>query len=356
MIFCIDRNADWAQVALTPDLKTGITELLRAHRHGKHLVTGTRAHLRSLGEQLELYPADRAALDRMIERAAQDLPLAQNSPVSVIVTPDDADLTQNGSNYRIGLARIDQSGLLGRASLVVEDVPNDGGFMSIYLRQALKKSQLPYFNYNIQHGGGGRLAAVALQRMSEGRVTVCLCDTDRSAPNDRLGGTASAVERALRTKTWPHHLALTPGREIENLLPEGGINYLVNQAALPRWQDLVNAARNSDEYQTQDCLLLYFDLKCGVDLVALRANGKAAQADWLESKLVGTFPGVTTSPIDGFGDRLVPQTVDPQYTTANFVQQAIHEFSQTSLWKSLIQPFLEEILWYLAAAPAQRST
>ena len=166
-------------------LENVITELLRAHRHGFHLLVLSRQSAEFLYQFLKLSERDLALLQRVSSQYTQTGMLFQRASIYMEVSTNNYfDLKGNAIFAPItflGHANLGQPG-----NLLVEDAHNDGFVIDFILRNVRDIFNAPRYSFVIQHGGGSGVEKRFKEAAASKSITFCLLDSDKKSPNDEL--------------------------------------------------------------------------------------------------------------------------------------------------------------------------
>lgn len=117
-----------------------------------------------------------------------------------------------------------------RVALVVENL-TDGDVCKLAMEVYLERSGIAGvpFSARVENGGGSTTTHVFSRQAEYGHFVMCVVDSDRRFPGDKLGDTAKLVKRAERRLDGRCLVHVMPVRSAENLFGHSGIGAFVNQ-------------------------------------------------------------------------------------------------------------------------------
>lgn len=353
MLIHLDFDHDALRSVDTSLLSSAVTELLRCHRYGHHLLVINRRLSRSLLSELTLSAADRAALERIGQEYTQSADLLRRSPLYIVVKLDAQVPMRNvGSAIEISIATISEPYLLDRVVLIVEDSESDGRMYELLLDNLRDRLKVPPLNWEIIHGGGERTASVLSDKIDDRRIVCTIIDSDRSAPSHDPVVKSSRLKRIAAEQSWPLSIVATlPCREIENLIPLDVVRYIptaVQRSDTVQNLILIETAEARGGVDHRERFWLHFDVKEGLSNETLQRLASEGDRNWIHEKLqlIGINP--MSFRIEGFGTRVVPQVLDDNQLCAAFRRSV-----RTNQWWDVFGDCFAELMWACVAARRQ---
>jgi hypothetical protein len=231
LVLAPELRDELPRVLATSELRDALSHLARAHREGKHILSGPAGLLSQLGEarvlpedvrgtfkQLTLRVLDAASLRKSISHLAV-IELREE----VLQEAEDGDEARR--RFRVPLAYFSDSARSQASRLVAEDSSDARVYERVaeaYLRRLGPKGLSVRFQ---SYGGGGDSTADALREHARHGPTVCVVDADYKWSSDEgepdEGTTAANARKVARKLAGKAVCAVhaVPCREIENLLP-----------------------------------------------------------------------------------------------------------------------------------------
>lgn len=265
-----------------------LTNLLDAHRAGRHIYFGSRQHLGVLADCDFL---GHVALKTVHEISTRhiDLQALQKSLPRIVEICDFSKHAPSAASARI--QSIVVGDLLHRPTLeecniLVEHGVNDGAFWQlIFDALALTKSRGPQLaKLRFVHGGGGSMCDIVEDRIKSGVPVYCLLDSDRRSKYGKLGSTASAAESKLAKlevidkneygvskKCYRVGFRILSVREAENLIPLEIVREVLNAVRDPSYSIVERIVPSQPSLSVSDDLDIwaYYDLKANQDASAI---------------------------------------------------------------------------------------
>jgi hypothetical protein len=218
-----------ARVLASGDLRDALSNLARAHREGKHIVSGPAALLGRLGEARALAEDVRGTFRQIKLRHLEAATLRASVSHLAVIEPRDGDVREEGNGtqrrYRVPLSYFRDSARSQASRLIAEDRDD----ARVYQRAAdayLFRSGPKGLTLCLQlYGGGGANTADAVRDHARQGPTVCVVDADYKWSDDE--GVPSEGDTAARARQAARELAgevlcavhAVPCREVENLFP-----------------------------------------------------------------------------------------------------------------------------------------
>lgn len=353
MIIHFDITAAQAATANQNFLLTCVSEALRAHRFGYHLVIINREAADYCAGTLDLTSIDRATLKRLRSDFTQTAGLTAQATFYIRI----ADLPP-GTIRKIGNAielSIDQAfrgGVYDKTVLLVEDEHTDGPLLKFLLDNLSKKvvGRLP-LSFQPFHGGGERIPDIARSRVRERRIVCAVVDTDRKFPD----GTPSLKMRRLHQisedESWPLiFVNATPCKETENFIPIDVVALL--ECAQGRGTEISIVTNITEREQNAgvaptDAFWLYFDIKSGCNHEQVANLLHEPEKKWILTKIAYAQ---IESPfaIAGFGGHVVPQVLNTNAACARFREEL-----RRNDWWQVFGGFISNIAWLTVGGTRQ---
>lgn len=346
--------------AIVEDL---VNRLIEADRAGRHLVVIDRKLADWIEAHTTLSVNVRSHLVSIRQAYATRGTMPSVATSYLVVSPDFTEIQcDDGKTYTIGVKEFLRGQLPDLpAALVLEDVVSDGKLYEHALGEARKLTPVPSYRYDPVHSGGSRVPQVFEIEIAKNRVTTCLVDSDRLSPPDGKSSSALGVLRSCRernsaARTRPCYVGqalVLPGKELENIIPFS-IASAIPTADLSTVAYLSPLINQDREIVDEDCLWLFFDIKCGIDgskIVDKLQRGLLSEqsVEWLCQRLGIELAGLTGLVVAGWGETFVARFLDNNEALANF-----HKFVRSSYWRTVFQPVFSRLLWFFCAPKADR--
>ncbi|WP_417452256.1 hypothetical protein [Kiloniella sp.] len=327
------------------------SELLRASINGIHLVVMTREVSNWGLENLSLNRRETAHLKLIKQIYTQNAGLIEISFCSLSIEIGEDGLTEpTPHNYRISHKELLEGNYLSESILLVENIENDGQLYKHILGEVKNSHKVKSFNFSLRNGGGSTIVSVFQHEIQNEKVVVCICDSDKYAPNDTISSTYRNLKGLSRRHKFIGLLSETIGREAENIIPLDIIKdtYLCpnyeNYDQLEELLELQNTAIHND------CLWLFLDIKNGLNGEELLQRGKLpATLQWIQSKyLRDNNSEILNIDVPGFGDAVIGQ-----FLNSWEAKSAFHSFFRSNYWTLHFKEFFEQIYWYFVSNKIQ---
>jgi hypothetical protein len=260
----LDRNG-WL------NYREAIKNCLLAHRQGWHILAISRRVGASLLASDIFDQPERSFLEtEILARAANLIGHARSAKHTLFARAgfDDKAPTED-RHIAVDLRYLANMDNLMPARLLVEDVINDGKF--IVQMADLVSQDLGYhgqLRVDLVNGGGGGMDRLYGDALNDVRPLLCVVDSDRKFPGDKLGQTArKCLNKGEKNLTGSVRLVIWPFRELENTVP---VSFLFNVFA----NDGIVRSRISAHYrfiknnprEIVDSVMPFVDMKNGVTL------------------------------------------------------------------------------------------
>jgi hypothetical protein len=339
-------------VAGLPDLPretvaAALSDLIRAHRSGHHLVVINRASAMWLTENIDLSQRDAAMLSRIAQDFTQTGDLRRRAKVYVNLSTDRAsNLIVNGNAIFISLDRLTQYRLLDRAVLLIENLESDGDLYQYLLENHCTLYACNSVSFERQHGGGADLPKVLGHLVGEFKIVCAVVDSDRPSPMSN-GVKFAQLTRIQRDSGWPFcFVSSPPCHESENIVPmslvmslPSGVRNRTNAVLLE-----IEGQEKRRGHALDHRYWLFFDVKEGLTADKF---GKMEFSDkkWISSKLELAKIDPFERNIEGYGDNIVRQIF-----SENRFQSELRKLTRHHDWQNIFSSFLEDFVWILAAS------
>ncbi|WEK05364.1 MAG: hypothetical protein P0Y65_03655 [Candidatus Devosia phytovorans] len=338
---------DFDELAKTPHFLTGVSELLRAGRLGRHLVIIDRLIIARLLD-FDISPHDRSFLERLAQQFTQTGRAHQFSTAYIEVANNQAaEPAVSGSAVTVPFKMLVTSDILEPAKLITENIDNDGWLYSIVIQYFAERVGRGHVSVELLHGGGADTPKVLTNALSEKRIVVTLVDSDRDCPTGPKSETLKKVEKICDDSEWVLAKSGTPPcREIENLIPidiltalQCGVGHASNAILI----NIDNAEHNNGT-TSADRHWNYFDLKKGQSSnQILKTNDECRQ--WITGKIALALDTDNDWEVPGYGDNIVSQLRSNGVRIAEF-----RRAMSTSHWNEKFGAFFSFIAWFFVGA------
>ncbi|ABF62548.1 hypothetical protein TM1040_3579 (plasmid) [Ruegeria sp. TM1040] len=248
-----------------------------------------------------------------------------------------------------------------KTMLIVENLNSDSKLYEFIFEKSITKTKVPGWAVEFILGGGNTTVTAFEGEIAKKRITVCVVDTDKISPCDKLGTTARKVLNRHSKRNLQQYDPATPyvgtaietvGHELENYIPLSSVKYLDAFSCPTCLDDLVDqeVAKSS-----ADCLWLYFDIKKGIDGKRLldkeRTNIKNRSVlEWICKNTKIKLEDLHSLKIPGIGSTIVDH-----FLKNDLAKEQYTRFTNTDYWEHLFLEHLEKLLWFLAAPKTLRS-
>ena len=334
-------------------LELPLSELLRAHRNGFHLVVIERNTAEFLIHKVSLSGSDKALLKRLHQQFTQNGRLHERAPVYIEVNVGGDAIKKEGRCFRVPLNFIGANTFGAPSQLLTEDANYDAKLINFILRSVRDVSGAPTFSFVEEHGGG----ASTLQRYISGlcgkKIGICIMDTDRKSPFADICGITKQAITARGESNWPlFDVVPLPCHELENVVPHTVVSTL-NCAAGCEWNSKIPRIENWERLgrkSENEAFWLFFDVKRGLSHVDVELLSEKEVA-WVQPRLnvLGTLPAGWTYP--GYGKSVVAQLLDN-----NRALDAFRKAIRHSAWQRIFVQYFVNIIWVGAASGIKLNT
>ena len=352
MIFDLDLQRSRLGEFDRQTLSTAVSELLRAHRLGLHLVIIRRELAQELSRTITLNEQDRATLARVREQYTQTGGLLAHANIFVRIGhyPHNT-LRRIGDRIEMSLDGLLDTRILDRAALLLEDAISDGDLFKFMIRNIRDVLRCPPLNYDVVHGGGARTSDIFEHCLADRRIICVVVDTDANAPSKARPAKIAELERRLLHSAWVGGVICpTPVREAENFLP---LDLIANLPSARHRGDTLDLFRRIGIQELgvgrnpADAHWLFFDIKEGcckdrVDKLAVEDRA------WIEASLTSAGIDVRSYSFLGFGENVLSQLFASNSLCSQFRTLIRHPD-----WMLLFRSFFAGFVWSFVANARQ---
>lgn len=327
-------------------IEMALTELLRAHRNGFHLLVFERGIAGYLIERIPLSNQDKAVLRRLHQEFTQNGRLHEQAAAYVEVTAPGPIVEKNGACISLPINLIDAKTFGTPSQLLSENANGDGKLITAILGWVRESRGTPKVNFEDAHGGGATIGERLIKALDEKRIGVCVLDTDKKHPNDEpCKVTKDALSAAERSEWSLFQVLALPCHEIENVIPFLRV-CLLQSAAGCEWNTVIPRIERwerSGGKPEAESFWLFFDIKEGLSSEKLGLMNEN-QRDWIQQRLAvaGSFRGEWVYP--AYGKKVVPLLLDSGLAMSDF-----RKLVRAVKWRSVFGEFFDKILWFGAA-------
>jgi hypothetical protein len=343
MIIHFDFSA--AELAAAPQavLEGCISEAIRAHRLGHHLLVINREASDYLRKNVSLNNVEITTIERLRSEFTQTADLIRRARVYLrIAALPIGTMRKIGNAVEVSLDQAIRPSLFEKTVLIVEDEISDGAFYQFLFANLRDIAGIPATQCDWVHGGGDRTIEVARNRVRDKRIVTVIVDTDVFSPVCSEPLKVSELKSVGRDEAWPLiFVRVTPCKETENLIPIEIVSML--DCAVERNEELVALreieAKERTRSDPREAYWLYFDIKRGCDhlyLAGLHANAKT----WTLDKLSHAGLGPEDFELRGFGNHVVPQVV-----RGNAACARLRDCIRRRDWLLVFGDFLADAMW-----------
>lgn len=353
MIIQIAYEIDQLQGMDRSNLSRDLSEILRAHRLGHHLVIIKRMVVDWLSEQIELAAPLQATLLQIGRDYTQTADLIRRAHVVLRLKPTTQNAPQrDGKFIDISIAQASRPYTLDRTMIVFEDMHTDGKIYHAILNGARNLAGAPLLNWEASHGGGERTITVAEEKANERRIVCVVIDTDRDAPSERPVPKIERVERIATETSWPLLFGMHPScREVENLVPYEIVSQLASATPVSSTLKALDKIRHHESRSkcpAHDAFWLYFDLKEGFKEEIFEKLKDPEALAWLSRKVAVLQGKRGIGDHRGFGKNVIDQVLSDEKS----MRELIRHLGADSWWGAF-GSYISKLMWICAAAPRQ---
>lgn len=202
--------------------------IFTAYERGWHIVIMPAQLLDGAIESADWGDQTKSALRRIKENLPQYRGWAKDAEVvtHIVKTEDDEILDGFNDVIQCSIDILSNSEALLRTRFLVENAHNDGGALDLMLQSYLRKCNYEPVTLELVHGGGGTTARQYESHIRKHSPVYCLCDSDKTSPDSRMGETAKLLVKIDRKADHRNEtffpirrLRVLEFREMENLIP-----------------------------------------------------------------------------------------------------------------------------------------
>jgi hypothetical protein len=256
-------------------------------------------------------------------------------------------------SWEIGHLAVVSGNFLEPVNLVVENAASDGSFFEFILGMEARRLNFGEICHQISNGGGSGMHGEFLRSIRSSRITVCLADHDRLAPDGKRSSTNLLCRKvqARYSGQFVGTFLELPCREVENFLPLEIVSSVLPGRAKVEHGHLRRFIEAQGDVVAGDCFWLYFDVKMGAQAERVRQNCEAPEAkDWLRRKLqCMSFEDAVDVLIPGFGADIIERFLENSPARAEFAR-----FGRSDYWATHFSDWLLGLLSFVAATARQR--
>lgn len=352
MIIYLEMSPEELSGLENPYLSNCFAEIIRASRNGYHKVIVPRAVAKWAVENLDLTLQDKAHLDRLRAEFSQSGSQIKDSKYVLVLKPrNEPYFDQSEGRYYIDIFSAAHSGMIAPPLLLVENAATDGAVYSYLFEFARKNAGFECIKFEVAHGGGADIVSEFERIVRSGRITVCICDSDKLAPTAVLCSKVRRAASFLETQKFVASIFETVGHELENFFP---IDILA-RAAPSYPSSNITYLRNIIDRQigvvSGECAWLFFDIKNGIDGERIRKISTNLETfKWIIIKYGIDEEEIDKFRIDGFGPNIASVVLGD-----NICMKDLFQFSRSEYWANHFSGWFSEILWYFYARQPTRT-
>jgi hypothetical protein len=353
--------ADWER------FDVHLTNLLEAHRHGRHFFFAERGILNVLEEcdflgrvQIQTVRDIKGKyieFDALRRRLPRTTTLFDSTRLHVASTQ---------STWALSIAEVLRPPTLASFHLLVENLANDGLFWDITFAAiaSLDGVKIPSPRLNPVHCGGRSMDEVIAELSDEGPF-YCIVDSDRRSPFDSIGATERHAENMLiqlnyiatgetglsRSAPWSG-FSILPCREAENLVPLNILLDILSELQSPNYdfvRQIVPSQPHLNDASDRE-IWAFYDIKrvCDVTTLVYKSDAEEEYFDRIVARVGSTLPRIRDGLLADFG----------RYCTTRQVSQRRRRIAselRRSPFYSIFQELFEHV-YCLACSPQARFT
>lgn len=362
MIFFLNVRIDDLEDLSSDEVEELFTNLVDADRMGRHFVVMRRDICRWASANVSLSGRNMAYLSVIMESFSTRGNICKEARSYLEIVLGGGRPSVEGSGFKIGHRNFNLGEFWQyKSRMIVENLNSDGKLYQYVFDHTVKKTRVPGISVDFVLGAGNTTSSAFEGEINSFRVAVCVVDTDRISPCDRLGNTALKVMNVHSKRNLEPEddaepyigIALkTVGHELENYIPLSAIKKIGEFKCDEQLDDLVfqQTAQNA-----KDCFWLYFDTKKGLKIAEIQNKVKnnhksKGVIDWLAQKTMVLDADFDTLEISNIGHTIVERFLNSKEAKTEYL-----EFTETDYWQAVFFDHFEQLLWFLAA-PKGKST
>jgi hypothetical protein len=274
----IDDSVCEADVINRPVVQAGVEALYASMGRGEHFVLSSR---HGLARMLELGGSGatvRAVLGWCIKNYSFLAGLPSVVPIGLRVVAE-GPVRVEDSVWTAPVEEFARAGV--RPTVLLAENSVDARIFTHAARHFLVSKKLGEIQVRIEdRNGNGSGISTELKNLIQRRTELCLCiaDSDRRAPEGKLGINAQQCEDVMKAADWPVDFRTTFGCELENDVPQSALDQVVST----RTQDWLD--HRATVQKACGNILPFADLKKGTrpcDMKAFPA-GTSEQKFWTD--------------------------------------------------------------------------
>lgn len=350
MIIYFQSSDSELSSAKTNDLEVLISDLMDAAIKGRHHVIIERDTAKWLFDNINIIGQRKSKLENLIQNNATRSSIIKIAPIYLSVIIGELGLTEVADGkYRIGHTSLAKTELLDKPHFAVENSINDGQLFGEIFKAMKNQHPVRVVEYELEMGGGSSLSEVFDQKLKNQRITVAVADGDKWYPGDNESGMLGKLRWCASQQVFIGTIQSLPCRDAENLLP---VEIIFSQRICPQYPhvyyDRLISLQTSGAYAgTDQCPLLYFDMKEGVILSKLSAKTQALQ-DWVHQSFSDGSATVLSEDFPGFGVNLLSAVLNKPEAL-----QELNRHIREKKWQEFFYQFFANLRWYFAAENPQ---
>ncbi|MBN8180990.1 hypothetical protein [Roseibium aggregatum] len=362
MIIYLDIKVEELTIMPPEEAETIFTLLLDADRLGNHMIVISRTTCDWAIENLSLSGQNSNHLNRLKADFSTRGNIRKYSKCHISVVFGESEIYLEGSGFSIGHKKFISSEFSTyKTRMIVENIENDSGLYNFMFSVAIKQTNIPGTAVDFVSGGGSTTCAVFENEIKKNRIAICIVDTDKNSPCDKLGSTAKKVLNLHNKRNIEQNNSYTPyigtatttiGQEIENYIPFNAVKQISCYNLPPELELIVKQNTSAD---AENCFWLFFDLKNGVSGTKIldkidQGLKQRSVGQWIASRLGCSYQDLKYKNINGVGKNIIEKFLSTKEAQNEYI-----EFSKTEYWRSAFLAQFESLLWYLAATMPVRT-
>lgn len=321
-------------------------ELLRAHRHGYHLLVVSRETATYLRDNLGLSKSECALVERLREEFTQTGSMHRSAAIYIEISLGSSTM-KVGNAIKVPINLLGHENVGSKPGLLLEDAPNDGGLFEILISNLARRLKRPRVSFELKHGGGSGIAKAFEAEVKKHQITYCVLDTDRNSPSAKHCLITRQVLDLHHKSTWPLAIAeALPCHEIENVIPFEVIQKL-QCASGCAWNSVIpricswECENGKAEHES---FWLFFDIKGGMksDDVATIC---VSDIHWISERLKAGGLGSVSWDKPGYGQSVVPLLLNSGAALGELSRLIVQ-----AKWLNVFEPLFDRLLWFFAAS------